>query len=162
MLKHGAGRAEEGDMAPASPLSSSKHRRIAVATVLCALALLTGCLRATQNQVLTELNADRSANKLRTLAVQADAQNKAQAWAEKLAKENTLYHSTLSSGIKVKWCSLGENVGYGPSVAAIEDAYMNSSGHRANILSTKWNGVGVGYATNGSRVFTVQFFIKTC
>jgi len=62
----------------------------------------------------------------------------------------------------VKWCSLGENVGYGPSVAAIEDAYMNSSGHRANILSTKWNGAGVGYATNGKRVFTVQVFIKTC
>lgn len=149
-------------MATPSLLSSSKHRRIVVATVLCAVALLTGCLRSTQNQVLSELNADRSANKLRTLAIQSDAQAKAQAWAEKLARENKLYHSTLSDGIKVKWCSLGENVGYGPNVPAIEDAYMNSTGHRANILSTKWNGVGVGYATNGSRVFTVQFFIKTC
>lgn len=149
-------------MAPSSPLSSSKHRRILVATVLCAVALLTGCLRSTQNQVLSELNADRTAHNLRALSVQADAQNKAQAWAEKLARENKLYHSTLSDGIRVKWCSLGENVGYGPNVPAIEDAYMNSSGHRANILSTKWNGVGVGYATNGSRVYTVQFFIKTC
>lgn len=149
-------------MAPASPLSSSTRRKVVVATVLCAMALLTGCLRSTQSQVLSELNADRSANKLRTLAIQADAQNKAQAWAEKLARENKLYHSTLSDGIKVKWCSLGENVGYGPNVPAIEDAYMNSAGHRANILSTKWNGVGVGYATNGSRVYTVQVFIKTC
>lgn len=149
-------------MASASPLSSSKRRQVLVATVLCAMALLTGCLRSTQTQVLNELNADRSANKLRTLATQADAQAKAQAWAEKLAKENKLSHSTLSSGIKVKWCSLGENVGYGPNVAAIQDAYMKSSGHRANILSSKWNGVGVGYATNGSRVFTVQVFIKTC
>ncbi|MGN6695659.1 MAG: CAP domain-containing protein [Aquihabitans sp.] len=149
-------------MAPATPLSSSSRRKVVVATVLCAMALLTGCLRSTQSQVLSELNADRSANKLRTLATQADAQRKAQAWAEKLAKENTLYHSNLPDGIKVKWCSLGENVGYGPNVPAIEDAYMNSPGHRANILSTKWNGVGVGYATNGKRVFTVQVFIKTC
>lgn len=149
-------------MAPASPLPSKNRRRVALATVLCAMALLTGCLRSTQSQVLNELNADRAAYKLRTLGTQADAQAKAQAWAEKLARENTLYHSTLSDGIRVKWCSLGENVGYGPNVPAIEDAYMNSSGHRANILSTKWNGVGVGYATNGKRVFTVQVFIKTC
>lgn len=129
---------------------------------LLALALLVGCLRSTQSQVLTELNADRTAYKLRTLPIQGDAQNKAQAWADKLAKENTLYHSTLPSGIKVKWCSIGENVGYGPNVPAIEDAYMASAGHKANILATKWNGVGVGYATNGKRVFTVQVFIKTC
>jgi uncharacterized protein YkwD len=149
-------------MATASHLSSAKRRQVAAATLLCAMALLTGCLRSTQTQVLTELNADRAAYKLRTLGTQADAQNKAQAWAEKLARENTLYHSTLSSGIRVKWCSIGENVGYGPSVAAVEDAYMASPGHKANIVSTKWNGVGVGYATNGKRVFTVQVFIKTC
>ena len=149
-------------MATPSAPSSSKRRQVMVATILCAVALLTGCLRSTQSQVLSELNADRQANGLRTLGTQADAQRKAQAWADKLARENTLYHSTLQDGISVKWCSLGENVGYGPSVAAIEDAYMASPGHRANILSTKWNGVGVGHATNGSRVFTVQVFIKTC
>jgi uncharacterized protein YkwD len=162
MLKTTGWRAENEPMARLSTTAPAKRRQLAVAALLCAMALLTGCLRSTQTQVLNELNADRSANKLRTLGTQADAQAKAQAWAEKLARENTLYHSTLSSGIKVKWCSLGENVGYGPSVAAVEDAYMASPGHRANILSTKWNGVGVGYATNGKRVFTVQVFIKTC
>jgi uncharacterized protein YkwD len=145
-----------------SSITSAKHRKVVLATLLCAMALLTGCLKATQNQVLSELNADRSALKLRTLPTQADAQRKAQAWAEKLARENTLYHSKLSDGIGVKWCSLGENVGYGPNVPAIQDAYMASPGHRANIVSTKWNGVGVGYATNGKKVFTVQVFIKTC
>ena len=149
-------------MASVTQLSPSKRRQVAVITLLCAMALLTGCLRSTQSQVLNELNADRKAAGLRTLGTQADAQRKAQAWAEKLARENKLYHSTLSDGIGVKWCSLGENVGYGPSVPAIEDAYMNSAGHKANILSTKWNGAGVGYATNGKRVFTVQVFIKTC
>ena len=149
-------------MASVSSLSSSKRRQVAVATLLCAMALLTGCLRSTQSQVLSELNADRSAHKLRTLPTQADAQRKAQAWAEKLARENTLYHSTLTDGIKVKWCSIGENIGYGPSVQEIEDAYMESPHHRANIVNTKWNGVGIGHATNGKRVFTVQVFIKTC
>ena len=146
-----------------APRPAPTTRRLAVVIALvAALSLLTACLRTAQNQVLQELNADRTAHKLSALRTQADAQRKAQAWAEKLARENKLYHSKLSDGIKVRWCSLGENVGYGPSVPAIEDAYMNSEGHRANILSTKWNGVGVGYAKNGNRVFTVQVFIKTC
>ena len=53
-------------------------------------------------------------------------------------------------------------MGSGPSVNAIEQAYMASPGHRANILATRWNGVGVGYATRGNTVYTVQVFIKTC
>lgn len=140
---------------------TSKHG-LAIVVLVAALSLLTACLSSAQSEVLTELNADRKANRLSSLPTQADAQRKAQAWAEKLARENKLYHSTLSDGIKVRWCSLGENVGYGGSIAAIEDAYMRSAGHRANILSTKWNGVGVGYAKNGNRVYTVQVFIKTC
>ncbi|QXC63258.1 CAP domain-containing protein [Aquihabitans sp. G128] len=143
------------------PHRSIRRAGVAVALV-AALALLSACLSPSQSQVQSELNSDRRAHGLSTLGVNADAQAKAQAWAEKLARENTLYHSNLPDGIRTRWCSLGENVGYGPNVPTIEDAYMNSTGHRANILSTKWNGVGVGYATNGNRVFTVQVFIKTC
>lgn len=140
----------------------SPRRVVVVAAIVLALGLLTGCLTRPQNVVLRELNVDRNAYGLRSLSIQEDAQRKAQAWAERLARENRLYHSDLASGIRVRWCELGENVGYGPRVAAIQDAYMASPGHRANILSTKWNGVGVGYAKNGDRAFTVQFFIKTC
>ena len=149
-------------MTPRTAASSPTRRTLGLLAILAALSILTGCLRTQQSQVQAELNADRRASGLRGLVTQADAQRKAQAWAEKLARENTLYHSNLPDGIKVKWCSIGENVGYGPSVAAVEDAYMNSPGHKANILNTKWNGVGVGYAVNGKKVFTVQVFIKTC
>ena len=149
-------------MDTSAPRTTGRRRTVALVALVAVVALLTGCLRTQQTQVLNELNADRSAQKLRTLPTQADAQRKAQAWADKLARENKLYHSKLSDGISTKWCSLGENVGYGPSVPAIQDAYMASSGHRANVLSTKWNGVGVGYAKNGNRIYTVQVFIKTC
>jgi uncharacterized protein YkwD len=133
-----------------------------VGLAIMAISLLAGCLTQQQEAVMRELNNDRRAYGLRSLPEHWQAQKKAQAWAEKLAREGTIYHSNLAAGITVGWCSLGENVGYGPSVAAIEDAYMASSGHRANILASKWNGVGVGYATRGSTVYTVQFFIQTC
>jgi len=147
----------------APPIPRPARRSAVVVVALAAtILLLTGCLNSSQSQVQSELNKDRQAYGLRSLSIQSDAQAKAQAWAERLARENRLYHSNLSDGIRTRWCSLGENVGYGSSVAAIEDSYMASPGHRANILSTTWNGVGVGYARNGNRIFTVQFFIKTC
>ncbi|MBX3287484.1 MAG: CAP domain-containing protein [Actinobacteria bacterium] len=147
----------------ASPVHHRTGRRASTAAlVIVVAALLSACLGPAQSQVQRELNADRTAHKLRALPINYDAQAKAQAWAEKLARERKLYHSRLTDNIHVKWCSLGENIGYGPSVASIEDAYMNSPAHRANILASKWNGVGVGYAKNGNRVYTVHVFIKTC
>ena len=62
----------------------------------------------------------------------------------------------------VRWCGLAENVGYGPSIAAVEDQFMASSGHRANLLGTSWDAVGVGYARSGSRHYVVQFFVNLC
>lgn len=158
------GSGEGVDNTPMAPTSVPRPaRRVAVVAALAvALSLLGACLSPSQGLVRAEMNADRSANGLRTLGTQADAQAKAQAWAERLAREDRIYHSTLTDGIRVRWCSIGENVGYGHSVASIENGYMNSPVHRANILASKWNGVGVGYATNGDRVYTVQVFIQTC
>lgn len=133
---------------------------------MAAAFILSACLTPQQDKVLSELNQDRRAHGRTTLTTQSDAQAKAQAWAEKLAREGRLYHSNLSSGINVRWCGLAENVGYGGSVASIQDAYMTSSGHRANVLNNTWNGVGVGHApgkVNGHNViFTVHVFIRTC
>jgi uncharacterized protein YkwD len=39
---------------------------------------------------------------------------------------------------------------------------MGSSGHRSNILASKWTDVGVGYARGGGRVYTVQVFMVRC
>ena len=128
--------------------------------------MLAACLSPEQESVWNALNNDRGANGRGALSINDEAQAKAQAWAERLASQGTLYHSTLSDGYGERWCSLGENVGYGGSVGIVEQAYMNSPGHRANILGTSWNGVGTGYAVgyvNGVQVvFTVQEFIQAC
>ncbi len=151
---------------PAAGAGPRSRRFAVVALAMSAVLVLGACLTPQQETVLAELNHDRWLNGRSVLPAQADAQVKAQAWAEKLAREGRLYHSNLSDGIGVRWCNLGENVGYGAGPARIQDAYMASSGHRANVLSTAWNGVGVGYAegkVNGAKVvFTVQVFIRTC
>ena len=130
--------------------------------IALALALLTGCLSSGQTSVAAELNADRTANRLKALPTHPALNAKAQAWAEKLAKGNKLSHSRLVDGAPDCWRSLGENVGYGGSIAKVEDAYMQSVKHRANVLSPKWDFVGVGTATRDNRVFTVQVFMAGC
>ncbi len=144
--------------------SPSRRRRMlaGAAGLVVTLGLLTGCLTTQQESVRSAMTHDRHAHNLQQLRVQADAQAKAQAWAERLAHDGYLHHSNLSDGIHVRWCSLGENVGSGPNVTAVEQAYMASPAHRANILATRWNGVGVGYATRGQTVYTVHVFIRTC
>lgn len=140
------------------PRTSLRVGALALALVL----VFAGCMSSGQTQVQNELNTDRKANGLASLPAHDQLNAKAQAWAEKLARDGELSHSNLSSGVPSCWRSLGENVGYGASAAAVQDAYMKSDGHRANILQSKWDWVGVGYATAGNRVYTVQVFMQGC
>ena len=154
------------DHASAPTPSVTRRRRrslVALADTAVAALLLSGCfLTSTQEGALDHLNDSRSANGRGRLGPQWDAQVKAQAWAERLARENALYHSNLASGIGVRWCGLAENVGYAGSRKAVNEAFMRSPSHRANLMNTSWNGAGVGVAKRGDRVFVVQVFIRTC
>ena len=54
--------------------------------------------------------------------------------------------------------SAGENIAYGQRTPqAVVNAWMNSSGHRANILSSSCTQIGVGYVANGH--YWTQMFI---
>jgi uncharacterized protein YkwD len=57
------------------------------------------------------------------------------------------------------WTALAENVGSAPSADAAHGAFMNSQGHRVNILKPSVDYLGVGcYRTNGA-VWVVQVFV---
>ena len=166
-------------MNPTEPNNQPRRpagRVVAVAAVALALATLlsvavappagaarfTGRLTSAQLAAKNAVNRERKLNGRAVLVSEADAQAKAQAWANRLAAEGRIYHSRLSDGIRTRWCSLGENVGYGPTQASIQKAFMGSARHRANILNPKFTGVGVGVAYRGNVVYVVQFFIKPC
>ena len=52
----------------------------------------------------------------------------------------------------------GKNIAYGQRTPqAVVNAWMNSSGHRANILSSSYTQIGVGYVANGH--YWTQMFI---
>ena len=54
--------------------------------------------------------------------------------------------------------SAGENIAYGYGTpAAVVNGWMNSSGHRANILNASYTQIGVGYCASGN--YWTQMFI---
>ncbi|MBR2404529.1 MAG: SafA/ExsA family spore coat assembly protein [Clostridia bacterium] len=58
----------------------------------------------------------------------------------------------------VSYRSAGENIAKGQSTPqAVVNAWMNSSGHRKNILSSSYTHIGVGYVANGN--YWTQMFI---
>lgn len=65
------------------------------------------------------------------------------------------------SGLGVyPFTGLGENIAYGfRTPAAVMDGWMNSPGHRSNILNSNWKYIGVGKMTGANGVpYWVQFF----
>ena len=69
----------------------------------------------------------------------------------------TPYQMIKNFGISFK--SAGENIAMGYSTPqAVVNAWMNSSGHRANILNTSYTKIGVGYVASGN--YWTQMFIS--
>jgi len=132
-------------------------------SLVLSLALVSGCLSPGQTTAFDSMNRDRVALRREPLLPNGIATAKAQAWAEHLVDLGHLQHSVLADGFRgVAWCELGENIGYGADPIVVENAYMQSPGHRRNILDPKWESAGVGYYRASDRVYTVQIFVKMC
>ena len=129
--------------------------------LLAAAAIVLSACSPEQVDTFQRINADRVNHGLVGMSINETLMAKAQAWAEYLASIGNLQHSNLAEGVDPGWWMLGENVGYGPSTDAIQQAFMNSPGHRANILNPEfnWAGTGVAVAGNGT-VYLVQVFAK--
>ncbi|WP_050182093.1 SafA/ExsA family spore coat assembly protein [Domibacillus robiginosus] len=70
----------------------------------------------------------------------------------------TPFNMMKNFGITYK--SAGENIAQGQTTpAAVMKAWMNSAGHKANILNSNFTQIGVGYEPNGN-YWTQQFIQK--
>ena len=72
--------------------------------------------------------------------------------------------SSFSTALKEQGASYraaGENIAYGQrSAEQVMEGWMNSSGHRANILSAQYTAIGVGvYRSASGTLHWVQLFI---
>lgn len=124
---------------------------------------------AAEQQAISLLNADRRANGLSDLQVDSRITAVAEKYAQDMVNRNYFSHYSPEgqspfdrlTQAGISYSTAGENIGMNQSVQQAEVAFMNSSGHRANILNTNYTkvGIGVAYDKNGN-VYVVQDFIK--
>lgn len=111
------------------------------------------------------VNMERWERGIPPVTVVAGLQDLSRAWSRAMASADVLSHDPrLVEGIGARypdWRRMAENVGYGGNMAQIHDAFMNSEGHRNNILNPEFTSIGVGVTWAGTKLWVTQKFLKS-
>jgi uncharacterized protein YkwD len=105
-------------------------------------------------------NQLRSSLGIQSLTPQSQLTSVARQWSAKMAGDGTISHNpSLTSQAPSNWTQLGENVGMGGAVGAIQTAFINSPHHYENLANGAYNYVGIGvvHGANGTIFVTVDF-----
>ncbi|MGN7761861.1 CAP domain-containing protein [Paenibacillus sp. 22594] len=148
---------------PVTPVATPAPVAKPVATAAPAVANTTGTAAFTQ-QIVTLVNKERAAAGLSPVAALASLNKVAAAKATDMRSNNYFSHTSptygspfdMMSSFGVTYQYAGENIAMGQKTPQeVMTAWMNSTGHRANILSANFNYIGVGFDNN----YWVQEFI---
>lgn len=99
---------------------------------------------AAEASFVQHINSARSAQGRAPLSSRGDLASVARNHAQRMLDRNDLFHNPNLGGEVNGWEIVAENVGTGISVDQVHRAFMGSSTHRNNILSSEVSEVGVG------------------
>ncbi len=112
-----------------------------------------------EEQVVALVNEQRAANGLQPLTLSTALSNAARAKSQDMHDNHYFAHESPTYGspfdmltsFGISYRSAGENIAMGYATPeAVMTAWMNSSGHRANILNASYTQIGVGYVADGN------------
>lgn len=119
-----------------------------------------------ESEVIRLVNEIRVENGLKALTTNWELSRVARYKSEDMSSARYFSHTSPTYGTPfqmmksfgLSYRTAGENIAYGQRTpAAVVDAWMNSSGHRANILNASYTQIGVGYCASGN--YWTQMFI---
>lgn len=125
-------------------------------------------LQSMRQGVLDLVNAERAKAGKSPLSLNSALCDVAQLRAEEIVQSfshtrpNGTSCFTAIQEAGISYGALGENIAAGQSTpASVMDSWMNSDGHRANILSGDFSSIGIGYvkAPSGYGHYWVQMFL---
>lgn len=131
-----------------------------------AIPQIDSSVTAFENEVIRLVNEIRVKNGLSALNTNWELSRIARYKSQDMVSNRYFSHTSPTYGspfqmIKsfgLTYQSAGENIAYGQTTPqAVVNAWMNSSGHRANILNSSYKQIGVGYVANGH--YWTQLFI---
>jgi uncharacterized protein YkwD len=120
-----------------------------------------------EKQIFDQLNLERQKHGLPTLEWNDLAADAARKHARLLADHGDLSHQFSGEpslperlgATGVRFTNAAENVARTEYIEDVHLALMNSPGHRANILSSKYNAVGIGVVEEKGRIYVTQDFL---
>ncbi|MDD3168441.1 MAG: CAP domain-containing protein, partial [Eubacteriales bacterium] len=125
---------------------------------------------AYEQQVADLVNKERAAAGLPALKVNTNLAGVAEKKAEDLRDKNYFDHNSPTYGspfdmmkqFGIKYSTAGENIAKGQRTPAdVMNGWMNSPGHKANIMNANYTEIGVGYVTDSNGgTYWVQMFIR--
>src|ERR1700727_990090 len=140
---------------------------------LCMIALAAAMLvmpawaqQEVEQQVMYLANADRAQQGLAPLKWDPALAQAAAEHAQLMAQQPALSHQypgepdlvarTAAAGAHFR--SIAENVALAPTPQALEQEWMHSAPHRANILNPTMNTIGIGLVRRGGNYYAVEDF----
>lgn len=141
-------------------LARRARRAIAAVALAGAATLVVPAAPASGDDLSIHLlNEHRARHGLAPVWQDEALRQKAQAWADRLAAERTIYHSVLTANVPGGWRWLAENVGVGANHFDVQGALNASPPHAANMLHSGAGPVGTGAAVGADgRLYLVQVF----
>ena len=123
-------------------------------------------LSSDEKEVFDLINRQRANNGLKALEIDYEVQRVAKIKAQDMVDNNYFAHESPTYGtpfnmltnFKISYRAAGENIAGNSSNSGAVDAWMNSSGHRANILSENYHAVGIGVFRDENTYYWVQLF----
>jgi uncharacterized YkwD family protein/spore coat assembly protein SafA len=121
---------------------------------------------AFESEVIRLVNEIRAEHGLKTLAANWELSRVARYKSQDMVDNRYFSHTSPVYGspfqmiraFGLSFRTAGENIAYGQRTPqAVVNAWMNSSGHRSNILNASYTQIGVGYVANGH--YWTQMFI---
>ena len=127
---------------------------------------LDASVRSFEQEVIRLVNVQRAQNGLKPLTENWELSRVARYKSQDMVDNRYFSHTSPTYGspfqmirsFGISFRSAGENIAYGQRTPqAVVNAWMNSSGHRANILNASYTQIGVGYVADGN--YWTQMFI---
>lgn len=152
---------------PASSRSTAASRRsVARTSAPSSTGGSSGSVSAQAREVVDLVNAERAKAGCKALSIDDKLMTAAQRHSQDQADHQNMSHTgsdgsnagTRLDRVGYTWRTYGENVAWNQKTpAAVMDAWMNSSGHRANILNCAFTEIGVGIASSNGPYWTQVF-----
>lgn len=128
----------------------------------------TTAMTTDEKEVFDLINNQRTQNGLSALKLDTETLRVARVKAQDMVDNNYFSHNSPTYGLpfqmlnsfKISYKTAGENIAGNSSNSAAVTAWMNSSGHKANILNSSFNYTGIG-VVKGSKYgkIYVQLFL---